>query len=73
MRLKNASGQVSSSSGARPRQHLGIAAACFVLVAIALSTGAPFASARVHASILVDVHTGKVLEAHNSDARCYPA
>lgn len=73
MGLWNACGQVSSSSGSRSRQHLSMSAVCFVLVLILLAAGAPIASARVHASILVDVQTGKVLEAHNPDARCYPA
>jgi D-alanyl-D-alanine carboxypeptidase len=34
---------------------------------------APFAHAHVHSSILVDAHTGKILEAHNADSLCYPA
>ena len=38
-----------------------------------VGTAIPATARRVHASILVDVQTGKVLEARNADARCYPA
>jgi D-alanyl-D-alanine carboxypeptidase len=44
-----------------------------VLAAILIAATAPAARARVHASILLDTRSGKVLEAHNPDSHCYPA
>lgn len=44
-----------------------------LLAALAMAAGPPSASARVQASIVIDVQTGKVLEAHNADRLCYPA
>jgi D-alanyl-D-alanine carboxypeptidase len=38
-----------------------------------MAATAPAAHARVHASILLDVETGRVLETHNADSLCYPA
>jgi D-alanyl-D-alanine carboxypeptidase len=73
MGLRKGSGRILSRlhsvcehSSARSVAWLSLA---FILVAGA----APSASARVHASILVDAQTGKTLEAHNADSRCYPA
>ncbi|MCL5006260.1 MAG: D-alanyl-D-alanine carboxypeptidase [Acidobacteria bacterium] len=44
------------------------------MVAIMIAAVAPpSANARVHAYIVVDAQTGKVLEAHNADTLCYPA
>ncbi len=43
------------------------------LVTVAIAATSIAASARVQSSILLDVQTGKVLEARNADARCYPA
>ena len=48
-------------------------AAWLGLAAILLAATAPAAHARVRASILLDVQTGRVLEAHNPDTLCYPA
>jgi D-alanyl-D-alanine carboxypeptidase len=46
----------------------------WILLAVVLTaSAAPSAFARVRASILVDAHTGDVLEAHNADRLCYPA
>ncbi len=43
-----------------------------LVVVVIAATSIP-ARARVQSSILLDVQTGKVLEARNADARCYPA
>lgn len=48
-------------------------ASWLAIAAVLIAVGPPSASARVHASIVVDAQTGKVLEAHNPDRRCYPA
>lgn len=48
-------------------------AAGLVLAAVLMAATAPAAQARVNSSILVDVQTGKVLEAHHADSLCYPA
>jgi D-alanyl-D-alanine carboxypeptidase len=42
-------------------------------VLVLLAGGARSASARVHASIVVDAQTGRILEASNPDSLCYPA
>lgn len=47
--------------------------AWLALAAIFMAATAPAAYARVHASILVDVQTGTVLETQNPDDLCYPA
>ncbi|HEX5481509.1 MAG TPA: serine hydrolase, partial [Terriglobia bacterium] len=43
------------------------------LVILGTLLSAPAASARVHASIVVDAATGHVLEAHHADRLAYPA
>ena len=43
-----------------------------LVVVVIAATSIP-ARARVQSSILLDVQTGKILEARNADARCYPA
>jgi D-alanyl-D-alanine carboxypeptidase len=66
-------GSISGSSSLRHRQHPQMFAAWLALAALATAATAPSASARVQSSILVDVQTGKILEARNPDSRCYPA
>ncbi len=43
------------------------------MAVVAIAATPSLATARVHASILVDAQTGQVLEAHNADRLCYPA
>lgn len=73
MRLWNAFGLVCSTSESGQRPRAGAKVAWIALVAVLLAAAEPAAYARVHASILLDVQTGKVLETHNADALCYPA
>lgn len=55
-------------------EHGSVKAVAWLGLAFLLVAGAvPSAAARVHASILVDARSGKTLEAHNADSRCYPA
>lgn len=74
MRSRDMSGLVCNvkglCEGRRPVARASWLALAVILVAAMM---APFAHARVHASILVDVHTGKILEARNADSLCYPA
>jgi D-alanyl-D-alanine carboxypeptidase len=71
MRLWNARGLGSITS--KPRRQSGLRAMWIPLAVVLTASAAPSAFARVRASILVDAHTGKVLEAHNPDRLCYPA
>ena len=73
MRLWNVRSLVSTISALRRRGRHKAMAACLALAATVLLAAAPPANARVHASILVNAQTGKILEAHNPDSRCYPA
>ncbi len=66
-------GWVAGSSSLHHRQHKRWTATWLALAALAIAATAPSASARVQSSILVDVQTGKILEARNPDSRCYPA
>lgn len=70
MRLWNAWGLISITTRLHRR---GVAAVSFVLAAVLMGAAAPSAFARMQASILVDAHTGKILEEHNPDSHCYPA
>jgi len=73
MKVQKMAGLVCKTSGLRQKRCRVAKVAWLALAAILLATTAPAAYARVHASILVDVQTGKVLEAHNADRLCYPA
>jgi len=73
MRLWDASKLVCNTSGSGQRRRSTAKAVWLVLAAILVAAAAPPAHARVHASILLDVQSGKVLEAHNPDSLCYPA
>ena len=64
---------VSRGAGSGRRQEKAVTRASLVLAAIFMVAAAPSAWARVHASIIVDVQTGQVIEAHHPDMRCYPA
>lgn len=66
-------GLAYGGTGAGRRQNSGVTAASLVLAAILVLAAGPSAWARVHSSIVVDVDTGRVLEAHHADVRCYPA
>ncbi|HEX5413539.1 MAG TPA: D-alanyl-D-alanine carboxypeptidase family protein [Terriglobia bacterium] len=43
------------------------------MAALTITVCAPFAGARVQASILLNAETGKILESNNPDIQCYPA
>ncbi len=73
MTSPNTSGLVCNHSVLGHRCRPVARAAWLILAAILLAATAPAAHARVHASILLDVQSGKVLEAHNADSLCYPA
>lgn len=80
MRLWNAWGLISitahvfsPSSRLRGRCRQGLKVEWLVLALLLSIAVPPSAFARVHASILLDAQTGKVLEAHNPDSLCYPA
>lgn len=73
MRLWNCSGLISCKSDHPYAVRAERLAIWLVLATVAITAMPPSVSARVHASIVVDVQTGRVLEAHNADARCYPA
>jgi len=71
--LWNVSGDVLRKSGLHRRVPARRIAGWLLLAAGLMAAGAPSASARVQASIVVDAQTGKILEAHNADRLCYPA
>jgi D-alanyl-D-alanine carboxypeptidase len=73
MRLRNAWGLLSITSKLRGRLRPRLTGAGLALAVVLSAAAAPSAFARMGASILVDAHTGKVLEAHNPDSLCYPA
>ncbi len=73
MRLWNVSGLVCNTSGLGQRRRPAVRAAWLAIAAILMAATAPAAQARVHASILLNVETGRVLETHNADSLCYPA
>lgn len=73
MRLWNASGLVCKTSGSGQRRRPAAKTAWLALAAILVVAAAPAAYARVHASILLDAQTGKVLEVRNADTLAYPA
>jgi D-alanyl-D-alanine carboxypeptidase len=71
MRLRDARGLGFFTS--RLRRQSGLRAMWIALAVVLAASAAPSAFARVQASILVDAHTGNVLEAHNANRLCYPA
>lgn len=73
MKLQKMADLVCDTSLLLQRRRPVARVAWLALAAILIAAVAPVAYARVHASILVDVQTGKVLEAHNADRLCYPA
>ncbi len=73
MRLRNTSGLVCNHSGLCQKRRPSVRVLWFVLAATLMAGTAQAAHARVHASILLDVQSGKVLETHNPDSLCYPA
>jgi D-alanyl-D-alanine carboxypeptidase len=73
MRLRNTSGLVCNTSGLCQKRRPAMSAAWLALAAILMAGTAQAALARVHSSIMLDVQTGKVLEARNPDSLCYPA
>ena len=56
-----------------PKRRPAVSAAWLALAAILMAGTVQAAHARVHASILLDVQSGKVLETRNPDSLCYPA
>jgi D-alanyl-D-alanine carboxypeptidase len=64
---------VSGESDIRYKALAGAMAGWLAMAAVAIAARPSLASARVHASIVVDVQAGKTLEAHNADRLCYPA
>lgn len=73
MKLWMGSNIASRKPYLRQRTYAAALAGWFAMAAIAIAAAPSIGNARVHASILVDVQTGRVLEAHNADRRCYPA
>lgn len=63
----------SGRSDFRAGSHAGEIATWLVVAVILIIAVPSLASARVHASIVVDAETGRVLEARNPDSLCYPA
>jgi D-alanyl-D-alanine carboxypeptidase len=72
MRFWKSRGEVSSISEFCRRRDLGSATG-LILAVLLIGAWAPWVSARVQSSILLDAHTGKTLEADNPDSLCYPA
>lgn len=73
MRVWNRLCMLCSSIGLSQERRPVATVAWLALAAIFMATTTPTAYARVHASILVDARTGKVLETQNPDDLCYPA
>lgn len=73
MRLWKGSHSVSGRSDFRLRACAGVIAGWLIMAVVAIAAAPSLATARVHASILVDAQTGQVLEAHNANRLCYPA
>jgi D-alanyl-D-alanine carboxypeptidase len=73
MRVWKGPGAVSTASFLSYRKRLCLTISWLVLTALLISAWATPASARVQASILLDAHTGKTLEAQHPDSLCYPA
>ena len=73
MGLWKRSGGVSRKSSLRSRPHIVRLAGSLAMAAAMIVAGPVSASARVHASILVDAQSGEILESHNADQQCYPA
>ena len=73
MRVWKGPDAVPGASASSLRKRLGSTTPWLVLAALLIGVCAAPASARVQASILLDAHTGKTLEAHNPDRLCYPA
>jgi D-alanyl-D-alanine carboxypeptidase len=63
----------SRSLSSQHWRHLRTMAIWLALAAVVATATCIPANARVRSSILLDVQTGKVLEARNPDALCYPA
>lgn len=74
MKSRDMSGLVDHAKELCQKCRPSVRAAWLAIAAILMAAMmSPFAHARVHSSILVDAHTGKILEAHNADSLCYPA